>query len=311
MKFLVTGGAGFIGSHLIEELLKKKHQIICVDDLSTGNLENLPKDKSLKVIIKKVQDLSLNDVQSCNLNGIFHLAAQVSVPVSIENFYESSSNNILSMLKVWDIAKHLKLPVIYASSSAVYGNTSIGDDQKSNYNILSPYALDKLTMEKYSKLFFKLYEIPSIGLRFFNVYGPRQDPSNSYSGVISIFIERLMKGEPVTLNGGFQTRDFIYVEDIARTLLTSMYHILKYPINDNINVGTGNSITIKKLLYTIATILDVKPEIIQKKLPEGDPKISIGAYQKINDILLLNTSDFEKVKNGLIKTMKYISRNFN
>jgi UDP-glucose 4-epimerase len=307
-KWLVTGGAGFIGSHLIETLIDKGDDVYCIDDLSTGNLDSLPKSKLIEVKTIKIQDFDSN-LLKINISGIYHLAAQVSVPLSLKNMFYSSSNNLMGTLKVFELAKHYNIPVVYASSSAIYGNLSLGNDERSNFDILSPYARDKLTMEDYAKLCWKIYKVPSLGLRFFNVYGPRQDPTNSYSGVISIFIERLMKKKPVILNGGYQTRDFIYVEDIAQTLTSSMDHILKYPINDNINVGTGNSITINQLLSNISKILDVKPEIILKKLPEGDPKKSIGAYNKLNDILGIKNSNFEGIKSGLTKTISYIKKN--
>ena len=306
-KWLVTGGAGFIGSHLIETLVDKGDDVYCIDDLSTGKLDSLPKSKSVEIKTIKVQDLNFNSLK-ISISGIYHLAAQVSVPLSLKKMFYSSSNNLMGTLKVFELARHLNVPVVYASSSAIYGNLSLGSDELNDFDILSPYARDKLTMEDYAKMCWEIYKIPSIGLRFFNVYGPRQDPSNSYSGVISIFIERMMNSKPVTLNGGYQTRDFIYVKDIAKALLSSMDHILKYPIHDNINVGTGNSITIKELLTSISKILNVKPEIILKKLPKGDPKKSIGAYQKLNQILKLEISSFEEINNGLIKTINYIKK---
>jgi UDP-glucose 4-epimerase len=306
-KWLVTGGAGFIGSHLIETLVDRGDDVYCIDDLSTGKLDSLPESKSVEIKIIKVQDLNSSSLK-ISISGIYHLAAQVSVPLSLKKMFYSSSNNLMGTLKVFELARNLNVPVVYASSSAIYGNLSLGSDELNDFDILSPYARDKLTMEDYAKMCWEIYKIPSIGLRFFNVYGPRQDPSNSYSGVISIFIERLMNSKPVTLNGGYQTRDFIYVKDIANALLSSMDHLLKYPIHDNINVGTGNSMTIKELLTSISKILNVKPEIILKKLPKGDPEKSIGAYQKLNQILGLEISNFEKINNGLIKTINYIKK---
>ena len=212
-KYLITGSAGFIGSHLVESL-HKKYKLILVDDLSEGLRENLPQNLRKKLIKKKIQDISVSKIK--NLKGIFHLAAQSSVPISINNFYTSSSNNISSSLKVFELAKKFSVPVIYASSSAVYGNISVGCDIKNNFDISSPYAQDKLTLEKYSKMFFDVYKISSIGLRFFNVYGPRQNASSPYSAVIPIFIDKMKKNLPVTINGGFQTRDFIFIKDVIQ-----------------------------------------------------------------------------------------------
>ena len=203
----------------------------------------------------------------------FYLAAQTSVPYSIKNFFESSSNNLLSSLKIIDLAKKSNLPVVYASSSAVYGNLKLGNDRVGKSEILSPYAQDKLTLEDYFKMAFDIYGLSSIGLRFFNVYGPKQDPSNPYSGVISIFIDSLLSKKPVTVNGGFQTRDFIFVDDIVKILVESML-ILKKRQCSFFNVGTGTSISIDRLLKILIKLTSANPKIIKKDLPKGDPKES-------------------------------------
>ena len=302
-KYLVSGGAGFIGSHLVDCLLKNGHKVICVDDLSTGKLENLSHHKSLIYHKKRIQDFNDNDFDE-NIDGIFHLAAQSSVPLSIDNFYRSSSNNLLSSLKVLDISQKLSIPLVYASSSAIYGNMEYGDDMKNNIEIISPYALDKLTIEKYAKLYWKLYKTSSIGLRFFNVYGPRQDPSNPYSGVISIFIDRISRNKPVIINGGYQTRDFIFVSNVVRSISQSMNCLLQKQYCDVINIGTGVSITIKELLKKISKIMDVNPETILKDLPEGDPERSGGSYKKMSKVLELDINQFYKIEEGLALTIE-------
>ena len=302
--YLVTGGAGFIGVNLIEYLLKSSHNIINVDDLLVGNKNNLINSANITNIIKPIQDIeNLNIFQ--NIDGIFHLGAQSSVPVSIENPFESSTNNLLSTLKVFHIARTQKCPVVYASSSAIYGNLPMGDDASSKSDILSPYALDKLVMEKYAKLYAKLYDISTIGLRFFNVYGPKQDPSNPYSGVISIFIDRLLKNKPVTVNGGYQTRDFIYVDDIVEVLDSSMKICAKEMLHQIINVGTGISISIDKLLNILIDIIGSSPEIKYVSLPEGDPERSDGDYKNLENILKININKMTKIKQGLEKTVLY------
>ena len=249
-KYIVTGGAGFIGSHLIELLIHQGFNVICIDDLSSGMLSNLPSSDKIKIISKKVQDVSIENMG--RIEGIFHLAAQASVPLSIDDFYNSSENNLLSTLKVWDWANKLSIPIVYASSSAVYGNLPIGDDTVEKFDILSPYAQDKLSMEHYAQMAWNVYQTKSIGLRFFNVYGPRQDPSNPYSGVISIFIDRLMNDSPITVNGGYQTRDFIFVKDIVEVLLKSMQTLGKNSLCETFNVGTGISISIDGLLEVLS-----------------------------------------------------------
>jgi len=303
--YLVTGGAGFIGSHLIGRLLQSGNKVICVDDLSTGYIKYLPEDKLLTFVNKKIQVVSIRDLK-LEIDGIFHLAAQASVPVSINNFFKSSKNNLMGMLKVWEIANEMKVPVVYASSSAVYGNLCLGDDQSRQVDILSPYAQDKLTMEHYAKMCWEVYKTPSMGLRFFNVYGPRQDPTNPYSGVISIFIDRLLNKAPVTINGGYQTRDFINVKDIVNVLVKSMGLVRRQKCCNTLNVGTGRSVTIDKLLSIISEIFNISPEIILKDLSPGDPKQSDGIYGKLKQVLKTDTKDFTDLKTGLLATINSI-----
>ncbi len=301
MTFLITGGAGFIGSHLIHNLIKNNYNIIVIDDLSSGHLSNINELDKIQFIENKVQSIGINDF--LDIDGIFHLAAQASVPVSIDDFYSSSSNNLLSSIYVFNLAKKFKIPVVYASSSAIYGNLSLGDDSKNNFEILSPYALDKLTMEKYASMMYNVYDIRSIGLRFFNVYGPNQDPSNPYSGVISIFIDRILKGNTITVNGGYQTRDFVYVEDVVDVMLKSMDTLHESDICEFFNVGTGKSTSIDVLLNIIKGILNADPGIIKKELPKGDPEKSEGTYEKIRNILNIDLAKFVTLENGLKKTI--------
>tara|TARA_Y100000996_G_C22541947_1_gene650339 strand:+ start:919 stop:1884 length:966 start_codon:yes stop_codon:yes gene_type:complete len=310
-KFIITGGCGFIGSTLVDYLLSNKFadEILVIDDLSSGYKKNLLYSRKIKLINCKIQDFD-TDLLDDDFCGIFHLAAQTSVPYSMDNFFASSSNNLLSTLKVIDIAKNLKIPVIYASSSAVYGNLPKGNDAIDETEILSPYAQDKLTMEYYFKISNQIFNVSSIGIRFFNVYGPKQDPSNPYSGVISIFIENLLNKKPVIVNGGYQTRDFIFVGDIANVLHLSMQRINQ---NDCLifNAGTGVSISINDLLKKLIKLTQSQPEVIKKELPLGDPKESSGTYRKMEDILNIKTNSFYDLESGLLQTVKYIKDNVN
>ena len=192
MEILVTGGAGFIGSHLCEHLVEEGHQITVVDDLSSGDKSNLC--SIIDVIDFYEGKIEVFDFSKLsNIDAVVHLAAQVSVPVSIDDFGRSSSSNLLGTIKVIDFCSSSQLPLVYASSSALYGNLELGDDSSSTVDLLSPYGADKYVMEIYAKVAYKLYKLSSIGLRFYNVYGPRQDPSNAYSGVISIFSDQLLR----------------------------------------------------------------------------------------------------------------------
>ena len=301
--YLVTGGAGFIGSHVVEKLIDQGYEVLIIDDFTSGSMLNIPKSKKIRIINKKIEDVNFKEIMKAN--GIFHLAAQASVPISINDFYNSSQNNLVGTLKVFEWAKNYKIPIVYASSSAIYGNLPIGDDSKKDYDILSPYAQDKLTMEDYALLLFKLYGINSLGLRFFNVYGPRQDPTNPYSGVISIFIDRILKSEPVLINGGYQTRDFIYISDITDVLIKSMKVLHKKNMCDFFNVGTGVSVSIDNLFLTLTKITKTNPKIIRKNLSKSDPEKSSGTYKKIKNILDVDIKIFNSLEPGLLSTYKY------
>ena len=258
MKVLVTGGCGFIGSHVVDMLISEEHDVIVID-----------------------------------------------------NFFSSSSNNLLSTVRVFEWAKIYNIPIVYASSSAVYGNLPLGDDKLEKYDILSPYAQDKLTMEQYAKMCWAVYRTPSIGLRLFNVYGPKQDPTSPYSGVISIFINRLICNKLVTVNGGHQTRDFIFVKDIVATMVQSMEYLFNKKFFEVLNVGTGKSITIDYLLAMLADIMKVQPEIILKELPQGDPEKSGGLYEKLKHILNIDNNQFVELEEGLKDTIQFVRENKN
>jgi len=308
MKYLVTGGAGFIGSHLVENLILGRNDVMVVDDLSSGYLTNLPRDSRITFIHSKIQDLNYHYFKG--IKGIFHLAAQASVPKSISDFYSSSANNLLGTFKVIDLANRMHIPVVYATSSAVYGNLPLGNDQIEKFEILSPYAQDKLTMENYAKMAWNVYKTGSFGLRFFNVYGPRQDPSSPYSGVISIFVDRLIKGLPITVYGGYQTRDFIFVNDVVKVMIKSMNILAGKSFNKVINVGTGISITIDSLLGNIAEILKIDPVIKKEELPFGDPERSEGTFNELEGIVGLPLNKFYTLRQGLEETIKYYNFNF-
>ena len=299
-KYLITGCAGFIGSNLVKKIFKN-NELILVDDLSEGSILNLPANLRKKLIKKKIQDIK--KLKTKKLNGIFHLAAQSSVPLSLKNFYASSINNFQSTLKVFELAKQFSAPVVFASSSAVYGNLSLGNDQKEKFSITSPYAQDKLTIEHYAKMLFKIFKISSVGLRLFNVYGPGQRSNSPYSAVIPIFINRILKKLPVTINGGFQTRDFIYIEDVIDVILMSMQKIQKQRNFQIFNVGTGRSIKIDFLFKLIKKKIGSNPKIIRRKLDKFDPKKSLGTYKKIIKYLNLKKYNFTKLENGLNKTI--------
>jgi len=301
-KYLITGSAGFIGSNLAKKLYKK-YELILVDDLSEGSVISLPHVLRKKLIKKKIQNIE--KLNTNNLSGIFHLAAQASTPLSLKELYKSTSNNISSSIRVFELSKKYSAPVVYASSSAIYGNLSLGNDEIDKFSILSPYAQDKLTIENYAKMVHEIFRISSVGLRLFNVYGPGQTAKSPYSAVIPIFIYRMLKNIPITINGGFQTRDFIYVEDVVDVMKKSMEKIQKKNICKNFNLGTGRSVKIDFLFNLIKKIIQSNPKLIRKKLEKHDPKKSSGTFRKLNNFLNLKKNNFTKIEDGLIKTINY------
>jgi UDP-glucose 4-epimerase len=306
MKYLVTGGAGFIGSHFIELLIENNHEVICIDDLSTGYKSNLYSViQKINFYEEKIELFDFNKVN--NVDAIVHLAAQPSVQLSITNFSYSSSSNLLGAIKVIDYCRLNEIPLIYASSSAVYGNLEFGNDEIKSVDLLSPYATDKYAMELYSQTAYKTYQLPSVGLRFFNVYGPRQDPGNAYSGVISIFSDKLLKNQNITINGGYQTRDFIYVKDVVGVIYRAITLASNNSICEVCNVLTGESITIDELAKKMMKITGIKIDINYQSLNAGDPKQSDGAIMKMSKLCSVDHSKFTKLDDGLMYTIKYIS----
>ena len=299
-KYLITGCAGFIGSNLVKKLYKN-YKLILVDDLSSGSIKNLPKILRKKLIRKKIQNIK--NLKTKKLNGIFHFAAQSSVPASLINFYESSTNNLDSSLKVFQLSKKFSAPVVYASSAAVYGNLPKGDDKKNKFSITSPYAQDKLTVEHFAKTFFEIYKISSIGLRMFNVYGAGQTASSPYSSVIPKFIKRMQNSIPITINGGFQTRDFIYIQDVIFLMIKSMKKIQRVKSFGTFNLCTGRSVRVEFLFNLIKKNIRLNSKVIRKKLDKFDPKKSSGNSNKILKFLNLKKYNFTTLENGLAATI--------
>tara|TARA_B100000795_G_scaffold268166_1_gene254526 strand:+ start:231 stop:1148 length:918 start_codon:yes stop_codon:yes gene_type:complete len=299
---LITGGAGFIGSHLTENLVQE-FNIIVVDNLSTGYIKNL------ESVIDKIKFIN-NDVDLVDLyklgkiDVIVHLSAQTSVPLSIQEFKKSSNQNLIGALNVIDFSRMSNVPIVYASSSAVYGNLSIGDDASSEVDLISPYAVDKYVMEKYLEMSYKLYGLSSIGLRFFNVFGPRQDPTNPYSGVISIFIDNLISGKKIKVNGGYQTRDFVYVLDVVNAIKKSIGLVINKPTFEVVNVLSGYSCSIDKLVEILAKLTSTKPKVERKILPHGDPVKSDGTIEKMSSILGIELNSLTSLELGLKKIIE-------
>ena len=244
MKILVTGGAGFIGSHIVEYLTQRGDDVVVLDDLSNGKMQNLSKvSNDINFVNGDVRDYKLVGQLVKDVDGVFHEAALVSVPESFKmqnKYFDVNVNGTENILK---LAKEYGFKIVYASSSSVYGNPkSVPVKEDDDRNPLNPYANtkleDELLVEKYSEM-----GVHVIGLRYFNVFGRRQ--SKEYAGVIKLFLEKIQQNEAPIINGdGLQTRDFVYVEDVVKANILAMDNNIKYKF---LNVGTGDSISILDL----------------------------------------------------------------
>jgi UDP-glucose 4-epimerase len=307
MNILITGAAGFIGSNLCDYLFDNGHNIIAIDNFSSGKRSNLSRiiDK-IELHNKNIEDFDFSKV-SC-IDVVVHLAAQPSVPLSIANFYDSSSSNLLGTINVIEYCRTNQIPLIYASSSAVYGDLLLGDDESDRIDLLSPYATDKFVMELYAKTAYKLYQLSSVGLRFFNVYGPRQDPSSPYSGVISIFSDRMLEGQEIVINGGHQTRDFVYVKDVVDTIYQAIILASKNTVCEVSNVLTGRSVTIDYLADQMMDIIEVEVDKKYKSISLGDPEQSDGTVANMVRLFSTKIEQFTKLEKGLQKTVQHIKK---
>jgi nucleoside-diphosphate-sugar epimerase len=254
--FLVTGGAGFIGSHIVEALLRKKHQVRVLDDFSSGKQENLPADPDLEILKGDIRDSEAVTRAVAGVDGVFHEAALVSVPKSIEHPEDSFEINAKGTLNVFQAARNAGVRrVVCASSAAVYGDkTELPLAESVVPRPLSPYGLDKLYGEQLAALYSTLYGQEIFALRYFNVFGPRQDPSSPYSGVISVFANCLKSGRQATIFGdGEQTRDFVYVGDVVEANLKAMsaaFHGFRA-----FNVGCGRQTSLNNLYAELQRLI--------------------------------------------------------
>lgn len=290
---LVTGGAGFIGSHLCEKLLEIGANVYCIDNLSTGNIKNIDNilyHKKFKFYEGDITDLDYLKNNFKNIEYISHQAALGSVPRSILNPLSSHNSNVNGHLNILELAKLNKVKlIVFASSSSVYGDSiDLPKIEKNIGNPLSPYALTKKINEQYSQIFNLSYGLNYVGLRYFNVFGPKQDPNGPYAAVIPKFINNLINGKQIIINGdGFHERDFTYIENVVDANLLSL--ISKKSVqNQCYNVGCGQKFNLNYLAKSIVEILNkfdykVSDDLITHG-PErdGDIKSSLASIEKIS-----------------------------
>src|ERR1700739_1896802 len=277
-RFLVTGGAGFIGSHLVQALLDEGHAVRVLDDLSNGHRKNLP--QHVELTEADVTDPAAVESALDGVDGWFHLAAIASVARSHREWLGTHQVNLTGTINVFDQARPSRLgrevPVVYASTAAVYGNCgSFPVDEESPAAPLSAYGADKHACELHARVAGAIHGVPTVGLRFFNLYGPRQDPLSPYSGVISRFADRLLRGEPVEIFGdGEQARDFTYIADAVRALRCAMQVASTGALV--FNVCTGKATSVRGLAQTMAALCGTELAIHHRPARAGEVRISVG-----------------------------------
>jgi nucleoside-diphosphate-sugar epimerase len=302
--YLVTGGAGFIGSHLAEELVRRGHRVRVVDNLITGKRRNLDHIRGVEFL---EGDLAALDVARRAVDGVeyvLHQAAIPSVPRSVKDPLASNQANVTATLNVLLAARDAGVKrLVYAGSSSVYGDTpTLPKREDMPTKPLSPYALQKLAAEQYCQLFTRLYGFETVTTRYFNVFGPRQDPGSPYSGVISLFSTAILAGrQPVIYGDGGQTRDFTYVANVVDGVLRACE--APKAAGEVINVAMGGRISLNELLRVLDKICGTRTEAIYKEPRAGDVRDSQADISKAE--ALLGYRPIVQFEEGLTRTLDW------
>ncbi|MBI5376804.1 MAG: SDR family oxidoreductase [Candidatus Schekmanbacteria bacterium] len=308
--FLITGGAGFIGSNLCDELLKRGKKVRVIDNLSTGKMENLSR------VIKEIEfiqgDLrNIDDLRKAvkGVDTVFHIGAIPSVTRSVKDPITSNEANVDGTLNLLVASKEAGVRrLVYSGSSSAYGDKiELLKSEELSPEPLSPYAVSKLTGEYYCSVFSKLYGIETVVLRYFNVFGPRQDPSSPYSGVISIFIRQMISGEKPTVYGdGEQSRDFTFVKNVVNANIAASE---RQGISGSlINVACGKRITLNELIDELNIILGTNLQPLYFEPRAGDIKHSLADITRANKFL--DYSPEVSFSDGLNKTVEWYRREY-
>lgn len=286
MRILVTGGAGFIGSHLSDRLLAAGHRVRVLDNLSTGRYANLPVHERLEFMEGDIRDPARVDEAVHGAEALFHLAAVASVQASADDPVGTHASNFVGTLNLLEAARRRGVRrFLYASSAAVYGDTAERPvREEAVLRPLSPYAADKLAGEHYLFFYARKYSLAATAFRFFNIYGPRQDPSSPYSGVISVFADRARAGRPVTVFGdGEQTRDFVYVADLAEILFRSLETAATE--GKVMNVGRGIECSLFEILRELERLFGAPIERRHEPVRLGDVRRSCANIDRLVQLL--------------------------
>jgi len=307
---LVTGGAGFIGSHLTEALLQMGHRVRVFDDFSTGKRENLIFDKkysSLEILEGDIRDLAICQKAMKGIEYVFHQAALPSVQRSVEDPLGSNAVNGGGTLNILFAAREEKVKrVIYASSSSIYGDTpTLPKHEEMLSHPLSPYALQKYIGEQYCRLFYELYGLETVSLRYFNIFGPKQDPNSIYSAVIPKFIDALLQGSPPVIFGdGEQSRDFTYIENVVQANLLAMS--AEHLHGEAINIACAERTSLNQLVNVLRKILGSKVSPVYEEPRKGDVRHSLADIRKGKEILHYEPK--VGIESGLRKTVEFFQK---
>jgi len=305
--YLVTGGAGFIGSHLAEELLRRGHRVRVADNLMTGKRANLASIKAAEFLEGDLADLPFAAQAVAGMDYVLHQAAIPSVPRSVEDPVTSNRANITATMNTLWAAKGAGVRrLVYAASSSAYGNTpTLPKREDMPTNPLSPYALQKFVGEQYCRLFTNLYGFETVSIRYFNVFGPRQDPGSPYSGVISQFATALLAGRQPTIYGdGEQTRDFTYVANVVDGVLRACE--ASKANGEVINVATAGRISLNDLVRVMNRIIGSSVQPIYREPRAGDVRDSQADISKAK--ALLDYTPTVSLEEGLKLTLEWFRR---
>jgi len=309
--FLVTGGAGFIGSNIVEELLKRGEKVRILDNFSTGKRENIaPFLEKIEVVEGDIRSYHIVRAAVEGVDFILHQAALPSVPRSINDPLTSNEVNVVGTLNILNAAKDVGVKrIVYASSSSIYGDLeTMPKTEDMLPKPLSPYAVSKLAGEKYGQVFTRLYGLETVALRYFNVFGPRQDPTSQYSAVIPKFVKMIQEGQSPTIYGdGEQSRDFTFVQNVVHANLLACGEGLENLSGEVFNIAFGKRITINTLVEKINAILGTDVQPIYADPRPGDVKHSLANIGKARQFLGYEPEiDFEE---GLRRTINYMQSN--
>jgi nucleoside-diphosphate-sugar epimerase len=303
--YLVTGGAGFIGSHLTEELSRRGHTVRVVDSLITGHRRNLHHIPDVEFVEGDLADMAVAQRAVRGVDFVLHQAAIPSVPRSVKDPVASNRANVDASLNVLVAARDADVKrLVYAGSSSAYGDTpTLPKREDMPTRPLSPYALQKLVAEQYCQMFTQLYGFETVTIRYFNVFGPRQDPGSPYSGVISLFATAVLAGRRPTIYGdGEQTRDFTYVANVVDGVLRACD--APRAAGEVINVATGGRISLNDLLRTLNAIVGTSVEPIYQDPRAGDVRDSQADITKAST--LLGYMPLVNLEQGLGKTLEWV-----